>query len=325
MWDFLVAYPQFQDLTLTPACFSSTVPGLHAGEGAERNRVYTGCVCQNEGKAQTKTCFCVVICTLGRSLFWELQHSFATQPWIRYERDLLLYPFLGGSVSPPTPQNADCLFFFATVICLLLSHLLVFYSNADSHSLLVPLFTSHTLVLSGCSVKRHFNIHDNPSPLVFRLTHQRAPHSFSEYLHAPSAVGKRSKNNDIIILMIVTITILLRSLPPNLHLSSPWIPTSEPSAGWSATEAGSAAFVSFFLSSSQVLPDPDKAELPQQPAVTKWWDPQQRGETDNSREIWEKKPCREPRTATLLSTNNFNSLKFLAGKMAAWRVIKIWL
>lgn len=123
--------------------------------------------------------------------------------------------------APPTPQNADCLFFFAAVICLLLSHLLVFYSNADSHSLLVPLFTSHTLVLSGCSVKRHFNIHDNPSPLVFRLTHQRAPHSFSEYLHAPSAVGKRSKNNDIIILMIVTITILLRSLPPNLHLSSP--------------------------------------------------------------------------------------------------------
>lgn len=227
--------------------------------------------------------------------------------------------------APPTPQNADCLFFFAAVICLLLSHLLVFYSNADSHSLLVPLFTSHTLVLSGCSVKRHFNIHDNPSPLVFRLTHLRAPHSFSEYLHAPSAVGKRSKNNDIIILMIVTITILLRSLPPNLHLSSPWIPTSEPSAGWSATEAGSAAFVSFFLSSSQVLPDPDKAELPQQPAVTKWWDPQQRGETDNSREIWEKKRCREPRTGTLLSTNNFNSLKFLAGKMAAWRVIKIWL
>lgn len=111
MWDFLVAYPQFQDLTLTPACFASTVPGLHAGEGAERNRVYTGCVCQNEGKAQTKTCFCVVICTLGRSLFWELQHSFATQPWIRYKRDLLLYPFLGGSVSPPHPPKRWLSFF----------------------------------------------------------------------------------------------------------------------------------------------------------------------------------------------------------------------
>lgn len=108
MWDFPEVYPQFQDSTLNPACFSSTVPGLHAGEGAERNGVYTGCMCQNEGKAQTQTRFCVIICTPSQFLFWELQHSVPTQVWIRYKRDLLLYPLLGGSVSRPPPKL--CLF-----------------------------------------------------------------------------------------------------------------------------------------------------------------------------------------------------------------------
>lgn len=98
VWDFLVAYPHSQDSTFNPACFSSTVPGLHAGEGAERNRVHTGCLCQNEGKAQTKTPFCVIVCTLGPSLFGE-PTSFTTQLWISYKRFILTVFFRLLSVS----------------------------------------------------------------------------------------------------------------------------------------------------------------------------------------------------------------------------------
>lgn len=64
-----------QDSTLNPVCFSSTVPGLHAGEGAEGNGVYAGRLCQNEGKAHPKTHFCVVICPLARSVLWELPNT----------------------------------------------------------------------------------------------------------------------------------------------------------------------------------------------------------------------------------------------------------
>lgn len=144
-----VAYPQFQDSALNLVCFSSTVPGLHAGEGAERNGVYPGCMCQNEGKAQTQTRFCAIICTLGWFLFWGLQHSFPAQVWIRNKGDLLLYPLSGGSVSPPIS-----VFFLAAVICLLLSRLLVFYSNADSHSLSWSLCSYLTLSSSAAAVWR---------------------------------------------------------------------------------------------------------------------------------------------------------------------------
>lgn len=106
-----------------------------------------------------------------------------------------IYFYILSWVAQWAPPNSDCLFssLLLSVSC---CHVSLYFTPTPtptlSLSLLVPLFVSHTLILSGCSVKRYFNIHENPSPLIFTLTHQRAPLSFSEYLHAPSAVGKCS-------------------------------------------------------------------------------------------------------------------------------------
>lgn len=96
--------------------------------------------------------------------------SFSARLWDRYKRDLLLI-FSPGWLSVPPPPNSltHCCYPSPAIAspCILLQHRLPL-------SLLVPLFISHTLVLSCCSVKRHFNIHENPIPLVFMLTSEGA-------------------------------------------------------------------------------------------------------------------------------------------------------
>lgn len=98
------------------------------------------------------------------------RESFSTRMWDKYKRDLLLIFSPGWlSVPPPPPDLTHCCYPSPAIAspCILLQHRLPL-------SLLVPRFISHTLVLSCCSVKRHFNIHDNPIPLIFMLTSEGA-------------------------------------------------------------------------------------------------------------------------------------------------------
>lgn len=97
------------------------------------------------------------------------RESFSTRMWDKYKRDLLLIFSPGWLSVPPPPDLTHCCYPSPAIAspCILLQHRLPL-------SLLVPRFISHTLVLSCCSVKRHFNIHDNPIPLIFMLTSEGA-------------------------------------------------------------------------------------------------------------------------------------------------------
>lgn len=94
--------------------------------------------------------------------------SSSARLWDRYKRDLL-FIFSPGWLSVPPQTITHCCYPSPAIAspCILLQHRLPL-------SLLVPLFISHTRVLSCCSVKRHFNIHENPIPLIFMLTSEGA-------------------------------------------------------------------------------------------------------------------------------------------------------
>lgn len=178
------------------------------------------------------------------------QRSFPTQLWISYKRDLLLYLLLGGSVSTPPPApNSDSLFssLLLSVSCY---HISLYFTPTPTPTLSPgpSVHISHSR-LGGCGVKRHFNIHEDPRPLIFTLTHQRGPHSFWEYLHSPSAVARCSQSTSIIALTIITTTAVAPPTPrsPSFLLGGSIANFRALSRG-SAAEAGSAAFVSFFFS-----------------------------------------------------------------------------
>lgn len=129
---------------------------------------------------------------------------------------------------PPPPPTLDCLFLpLLSVSCY---HISLYFTPTPT-----PTLSSGPSVRISHSrpqrLQSECNIHENPTPLIFTLTHQRGPHSFSEYLHAPPAIGRCSRNTGII--MIMTTIIMLVRHPPSFHPSSmeAWIPTSEPSVG----------------------------------------------------------------------------------------------
>lgn len=150
------------------------------------------------------------------------------------------------------PPNS---FFLTAVICLLLSRLLVFYSNTDSHSLSWSLCSYLTLSSSAAAVWRDILIFKRILLLLYLCWHQRVPRYFSEYLHLPSFTIKCSNNNNnndgaapasscslehvfpACPFLSVAPFFLFGGLYPNFRGFS-----------WgSATEAGSVAFVSFFF------------------------------------------------------------------------------
>lgn len=145
-------------------------------------------------------------------------------------------------------------FFLAAVIRLLLSRLLVFYSNTDSHSLSWSLCSYLTLSSSAAAVWRDILIFKRILLLLYLCWHQRVPRYFSEYLHLSSFTIKCSNNNNnnddddddgAAPASSCSLPAPFLSVAPSFLFGGP-NPNFRGFSWGSATEAGSAAFVSFF-------------------------------------------------------------------------------
>lgn len=88
-------------------------------------------------------------------------------------KGIYFYTLSWVAQSAPPPRLPNSVFFFAALICLLLSRLLVFYSNANSHSLSWSLCSYLTLSSSAAAVWRDILIFMRILVLLYLCWHIR--------------------------------------------------------------------------------------------------------------------------------------------------------